>query len=172
MTFRNQEYAIVLYTLLSASMRMLTVSSGPTPGKALLLRVLHRVWESGHHARSQEDLELTAIVLQVIGQRVPHLSAITDSDLGDDPSLSPLDLACTAAYGCLFDVWRKRNTLRLSRMAWELSRCVPDYDPTVGKAVGVGRSAAGGGALYEMPSPAGSREQEPLPKVSGAGKRG
>src|SRR6266403_1863367 len=110
--------------MLPASMRILTASmSGPVPGRKMLQRVLLRVWEAGQHGSlSQEDHELVSIVLQLIGQRLEHLKAITTGDLGDVTSSALLDLACTAAHSCLFAEWHRRTELRKSAQLWELAQ--------------------------------------------------
>jgi hypothetical protein len=105
------------------------MTPGPIPGRKLLTRVIARVWEAGQHAPSQEVFELTSIILQLLGQTLDRLSTQWKSDLGVLPSSRMLDLACYQAHGMKFSEWGRRNELRKSALAWELSRCVPDYDP-------------------------------------------
>lgn len=142
-------------------MRMLTASmrSGPIPGKAFLTRVLWRVHAAAQEVRSQEEFELASIVLQLIGQRLEHLSGITVGDLGVLTASMMLDLATIAAHGMKFREWGRRNELRKSAQAWELSRI---NDPNVDEARGIRRPETGTGNLYAMPSTAKPEKQKPL----------
>lgn len=141
--------------------------SGPIPGRKLLARVLTRVWEAGQHSVSQESFELTSIVLQLIGQRLDSLSTQEKSYLRGGPYTDPLDLACTAAYGCMFSTWQRRNSARLSSLEVELLGTVPDYAPQLDKASKTRRPEAFSGNMYEMPLCKGEEKQEPLRKVPG-----
>lgn len=158
--------------MLTASM-MLTASilmGGPVPGRKMLQRILLRVWEDGQRpALDRESHELTSIVLQLVGQRLEHLKAITVGDLGDVTSSGLLDLASIAAHGMKFGEWRKRSELQKSAQAWELGQLtrsmVPDYDPEVDKASKMGRQAAWPRPLYEMPSKEVGKKQELMREV-------
>jgi hypothetical protein len=118
----------------------------PVAGKARLDRIIKRVYLSAQSATSQEDYQLGSITLRLLGL----------IRKGEPPSL---DVACAAAFGCSFRVWRERNLERKSRLAWELSQCVPDYDPeearhaAMVKSGQMGRQAASGGTLYAMSAP-------------------
>jgi len=142
------------------------MKSGPIPGTRMLIRVIWRVWEAGQHSDSQESFELTSIVLQVIGQRLEHLRGITVSDLGTQTSSELLDLACYRVFGMKFAEWGRRNELRKSALQWELSRCVPDYDPALEPKDGVRRPKAFSGNLYEMPPQEEPSEPQSLREVS------
>lgn len=142
----------------------MVTSPGPKRGKALLTRVINRVWKAGHYARSQEEFELTRIVLQLLGQRLRHLSGVTFCDLGQASQSDlwksqpdPLDLACFEAYGCSLVTWGNRNQERKDLLQRELSRAVPDYDPQANK---VRRPEAFSGNVYKMPR----EEKQPLSK--------
>lgn len=141
----------------------------------MLQRVLWRVWEAGQQPALDRDVhELTSIVLQLVGQRLEHLKAITTGDLGDVTSSALLDLACTAAHGCLFADWHRKVELRNSAQSWELAQLskvmVPDYDPEVDAARRVDRAAKGQRAVYQMPLSKVREKQEPLCKVPGDSK--
>ena len=144
------------------------MKSGPIPGTRMLLRVIRRVWEAAQHADSQESFELTSIVLQVIGQRLEHLRGITLSDLGTQTSSELLDLACYRVFGMKFAEWGRRNQLRKSAQAWELSRSIPDYDP-MESARSLRRPKAFSGNLYEMPPQEEQEEFQPLRELLGKG---
>jgi hypothetical protein len=93
------------------------VNPGPIPGRALLNRVIARVHTSAQEAPSQEAYELGTLTLGLL-TLLRH----------DEPAT--LDRACIQAFGMYFDQWRRRNELRKSFMAWELSRCVVNHDNT------------------------------------------
>jgi hypothetical protein len=88
----------------------------PVPGRALLDRVIARVYEAGQRARSQEEHQLTTITLRL-------LSLLRRGELAS------LDLACFAVFGFSFAKFREKSLARQALMSWELSRCVPDFDP-------------------------------------------
>lgn len=133
----------------------------------MLARVLTRVWENGQHARSQEEHQLTSIVLQLIGQRIDSLSTQGESDLREITSSDLLDLACMAAFGGPFETFRVKNQKRKEFLKEELFRATPDYDPQLDKTRAIRRPEPGTGNMYEMPKAKGSKKQEPVPAVSG-----
>jgi len=88
----------------------------PVPGRAILNRVILRVYDSAQHAGSQEEYELGTISLRM-------LSLLRTGD-------ATLDLACYAAFGCSFTRFRERSLARQSALAWEFAKLIPDFDPT------------------------------------------
>jgi hypothetical protein len=136
--------------------------SGPIPGKAFLDRVIRRVWEANQHAYDREAFELGAIVLRLLGdvkRKIGHGRGF--SEIASSGTLSPLDSASIQAHGMRFAEWGRRNELRKSAAAWELSRIV-DYDPEMEPKNGIRRPEAGTGNLYKMPSAKKPSQQKPL----------
>jgi hypothetical protein len=135
----------------------------------LLARAVQRVWEANQGVRSQEDFELGAITLRLLSSLYEHCKGtgngaqwpeglITLGYAGAGKVMEPLDSACAAAFGCLFDVWRQRNLERKSKLAWELGDAM---EP----ASGVRRPTEGGRKVYSLSEAKGSRKQEPVPRV-------
>jgi hypothetical protein len=77
-----------------------------------------------------------------------------------------LDLATFSAHGMKFAEWGRRNELRKSAQAWELSRLA--NDPALEPTDGIRRPEAGSGNLYAMPKPEISKKQKPVHLLPGA----
>jgi hypothetical protein len=66
----------------------------PVAGRAMLNRVIDRLWADGQQQdRTQDQKELRSITLRFL-------------------RTLDLDVACCAAWGCRFDVWRERSAAR------------------------------------------------------------
>ena len=125
----------------------------PIAGRKLIDRVVRRVHAAAQCSATQEDYELGAITLRLLGL----LRAGADATL---------DGAAVGAFGCTFGKWRARNLERQSVLAFELSQCetIPDYDATLDETGEVRRRAQGKGAsaVYQMPAQAVPRIKEPV----------
>lgn len=119
------------------------------PRGGLLDRVVLRVWESVQKAGSQEEYELGTITLRL-------LSLIRRGET------ATLDIACCEAFGCFFRVWQDRTMERSSRMAWELSHLIPDYDPSVESASQMGRQATGRRPVHPLLEQKSPAQQKPV----------
>src|SRR5690348_6387582 len=106
-------------------------------GSRWITRVVVRVWESVQKAETQEEHELGAITLRLLG-------------LVRRGEPATLDIACSEAFGCYFAVWPERNLARQSQMAWEVSRLIPDYDPNVESESKLGGQAPGRRPVHKM----------------------
>lgn len=118
-------------------------------GGRLIGRVIARVWESVQKAGSQEEHELGTITLRLLGL-IRRGENVT------------LDVACSEAFGCHFNVWRERSLARQSAMAWELSHLIPDYDPSVESASQVRGQATGRRPVLPLPEPPRPPLQKPV----------
>lgn len=131
----------------------------PVRGRRLIDRVIARVYAAAQAARSQEDYQLGTITLRLLGQ-------VRRDGVGN------LDAASREAFGFSFARFSQRNLERQSMMAWELSRCVPDFDPQEAaharmvQASQERGSETRSGRMYPMPEQARPTIKEPLPKVS------
>lgn len=123
----------------------------PVPGKRLLERIIARVYAAGQESASQEIYQLHTITLRLLARLREGREAT-------------LDDACYDAFGMRFGKWQKRNMERTARLAWELSACVPDYDPAEArhaamvKAGEVRGQQPSGGPVLAWPTP---REDRP-----------
>jgi hypothetical protein len=131
----------------------------PVAGKAFLNRVMQRVYQAAQDAGSREEHELFSLSLRLLGE----VRKGTED---------PWTVACYAAFGCSFEKWKVRSLERQSMLAWELARCVPDYDPEAAKhaqmvqAGEMRRPETGTGNLYAMPTearPAKQKSVQPVP---------
>ena len=118
------------------------------PRGGRLDRVVLRVWQSVQASRSQEDHELGSITLRLLG-------------LIKRGECATLDIACSEAFGCYFQVWRERNLERQSRMAWEVAALVPDYDPSVESERSLRGPATSQGTLHPLSPPSRPPLQKP-----------
>jgi hypothetical protein len=127
----------------------------PVAGKAFLNRVVQRVYQAAQRAGSREEHELFSLSLRLLGE--------VRKGTGN-----PWAVACQATFGCSFEKWKVRSLERQSMLAWELARCVPDYDPEASKHAAMvqtgemRRPEAGTGNLYAMPTEARPAQQKPL----------
>jgi hypothetical protein len=83
---------------------------------------------------SQAEHELKTIMLRMLSLLK------SDRFVAQLNGRHPLDFAMAyASLGKSFADWRSKTLLRLSRAEWELSRCVPDYDPEEARIRGAAR---------------------------------
>jgi hypothetical protein len=131
----------------------------PIAGRKLIDRVVRRVHAAAQCSATQEDYELGAITLRLLGL----LRAGADATL---------DGAAVGAFGCSFDKWRARNLERQSVLAWELGACeiIPDYDEALDETGSVRRQAQsrGRGLVHQMPAAKVPRVKEPVCRPSEA----
>ena len=97
---RGQGTRVIFHPSGSASNNV-GVKPGPIPGRALLNRVIDRVYASAQSAPAQEAYELGTITLRL-------LSLLRRNEP------ATLDTACYAAFGCSFSAWQDRNQARLA----------------------------------------------------------